>query len=294
MNKNFLSIILKLFSVLSFSIMDVLIKKVSSSIPTIEIIFFRCFFGLIPVFFMMVYTKASLKTKKLNLHILRSVLAVIAMYAFFKSFKLLPLADVTAVAFSSIMITTIFAIWILNEKVGIRRWTAIIIGFIGVFIIFRPGSEIFNPYIIIPIFAAIALSLAVITIKILLKTDTPPACSFYMHVIITLMMLSTIPFGWVIPNKIDLFLLIMIGIAGGVAQILVTQAFRLSEVSLLMPLDYTHILWAILFGILFFSEYPSAYVIVGSSIIIMSSYYIVNREKKIGKDIYQKVPIKRF
>ena len=133
MRTNYLAIILKLLSVLSFAVMDVLIKKASDTIPTFEIIFFRSFFGLIPVFAMIIYTNSTLKTSKMNLHFLRAIVASIAMFGFFKSFQLLPLADVSAVAFSSIMITTIMAIFFLNESVGIRRWSAIIVGFIGVF-----------------------------------------------------------------------------------------------------------------------------------------------------------------
>ena len=294
MQTNHLAILLKLLSVFSFAIMDVLIKKVSNSIPTFEIIFFRCIFGLIPVFVMIIYTNSSLKTSKANLHLTRSVLACLAMFGFFKSFQLLPLADVSAVAFSSIMITTILSIFFLSESVGIRRWTAIFTGFVGVSIILRPGSEIFNVHMLLPLLAAIALSLAIIVVKVLLRTDKPPTCSFYMHIMCAMIMSLTIPFGWVMPNLGDLIFLISIGIVGGVAQILVTNAFRLSPISLLVPFEYTHLLWAIFFGIVFFSDYPTIYVLVGGSIIILSTYYIVYREQKIGKDIVSKVPLKRF
>ena len=294
MKSNYLAILLKLLSVLCFAIMDVLIKKISFTIPTFEIIFFRCFFGLIPVFFMMYYTHSTIRTAKINLHFLRAVVAALAMFGFFKSFQLLPLADVTAIAFSSIMITTIMAIFFLNESVGLRRWSAIILGFIGVFIILRPGSEFFNFYMLLPLLAAIGLSLAIIIIKILLKTDTPPTCSFYMHVIVAVIMLITLPFGWVIPNINEFTFLILIGIVGGTAQILVTNAFKLSSVSLLVPFEYTHILWAITFGIIFFSDYPTIYVLIGSTIIIFSTYYIVYREQQTGQNIISKVPIKRF
>ena len=294
MPTNYTAIILKLLSVLSFAVMDVLIKKISLSIPTFEIIFFRCLFGLIPVLLMVFYTGSTFKTNRIKLHFLRALVAALAMFGFFKSFQMLPLADVSAVAFSSIMITTIMAIFFLNETVGFKRWSAIIVGFIGVFVILRPGSEIFNPYMLLPILAAISLSLAIILMKILLKTDTPPTSSFYMHIMVSIIMLATIPFGWVVPNLGDLAFLILIGIIGGVAQILVTNAFRLSPISLLVPFEYTHILWAILFGIIFFSDYPTIYVLMGSAIIILSTYYIVYRESKIGKDIVSTVPIKRF
>jgi len=294
MRNEYLAIILKLLSVFSFAVMDVLIKKVSATIPTFEIIFFRCFFGLIPVFIMVIYTNSTLKTSKIKLHFFRAIAAILAMFGFFKSFQLLPLADVSAVAFSSIMITTILAIFILNESVGLRRWSAIIVGFIGVLIILRPGSDVFNPYMLMPLLAAVGLSLAIIILKKLLIEDKPPTCSFYMHVMVLIMMLITLPFIWVLPNISELIILMFIGFVGGTAQILVTNAFRLSSVTLLAPFEYTHILWAIFFGIIFFSDFPTIYVIVGSSIIILSTYYIVYRENKIGKSIVGKVPLKRF
>ena len=146
----------------------------------------------------------------------------------------------------------------------------------------------------LPLLAAVGLSLAIIIVKILVKTDSPPTCSFYMHVMVASLMLITIPFGWILPNKYELILLILIGISGGIAQILVTNAFRISSVSLLVPFEYTHILWAIFFGIIFFSDYPTIYVLTGSMIIILSNYYIAYREHKTGRDIASKIPIKRF
>ena len=147
---------------------------------------------------------------------------------------------------------------------------------------------------LLPLLAAVGLSLAIIVIKILLRTDKPLTCSFYVHIMVAAIMLVTIPFGWVVPNVSDLILLILIGIVGGIAQILVTNAFRLSPISLLVPFEYTHILWAIFFGMVFFSDYPTIYVLSGSAIIILSTYYIVYREHKIGKNIVSKVAIKRF
>ena len=149
MSNNLTAIILKFLSILSFVLMDVLIKKLSDNLPTNEIIFFRCFFGLIPVTIVMILTKSSIKTSKINLHIYRALIASIAMFAFFKSFHLLPLAEVSSISFASIMITTILAIYLLDEKVGIRRWLAIFIGFIGILIILRPGSSLFNIYMLL-------------------------------------------------------------------------------------------------------------------------------------------------
>ena len=280
-----LAIVLKIFSVLSFVLMDVIIKKLSNNFPTNQIIFFRCVFGLIPVLIMLFLTKSSLKTSKINLHIYRAFFASIAMFAFFKSFQLFPLADVSAISFASIMITTILAIYFLNEKVGFRRWIAIFIGFLGVLIILRPGSTVFNYYMLLPLLAALALSTAIIIMKSALKYDSPQTCSFYMHILVAIIMVGTLYNNFKIPSFNDFLLLFFMGLIGGVAQILATNAYRISDVSFLAPIDYSAILWAITFGIIFFSDYPDIYVIAGSIVIVISTYYIIYREKIVGQKI---------
>ena len=151
MNKNLFAIILKVLSVIFFALMTVLVKKLSDNFPTFQIVFFRCLFGLLPVTIMLIITNSRLKTDKIKLHFSRAIIATLAMFSFFKSFSLLTLADVSSISFASIMITTILAILILQEKVGLRRWIAIIVGFIGVVIIFRPGTSIFSYYSLLPL-----------------------------------------------------------------------------------------------------------------------------------------------
>ena len=281
MNNNILAVLFKLLSVIFFVLMDVLIKKLSEDFPTFQIVFFRCFFGLLPVFIMLRITQSNIKTNKFHLHLLRAFIASIAMFSFFKAFSILPLADVSSISFASIMITTILAILILNEKVGFRRWIAIILGFIGVIIVFRPGTSVFSYYSFLPLIAATGLSFAIIIVKKLLFFDKPPTCSFYIHFLVSLIVLPTILFGWELPNTYQLFLLALMGIFGGIAQILATNAYKITEVNLLTPLDYSGIIWAITFGIIFFNDYPDSYIIFGSMIIVISTYYIIYRERKI-------------
>ncbi|MDC0232414.1 DMT family transporter [Pelagibacteraceae bacterium] len=285
MTNNYIAISLKIFSVIFFVLMDVLIKKLSSDFNTFQIVFFRCFFGLFPVLIMMYITKSSLKTNKINLHLLRAGIACLAMFSFFKAFGILPLADVSSISFASIMIITILAIFILSEKVGIRRWIAIFFGFIGVLIVFRPGTSLFSYYSLLPLFGAVALSFAIIIMKKLLSYDTPPTCSFYLHAFVALIYLPFLIINWQQPSFNLWIMLIGMGFCGGIAQILLTNAYRLSTVNLLQPFDYTAIIWAITFGLIFFNDYPDRYVIIGSIVIVISTYYIIYREIKLGKKI---------
>ncbi len=285
MTNNYIAISLKILSVIFFVLMDVLIKKLSNDFNTFQIVFFRCFFGIFPVLLMLIVTKSSLNTSKINLHLLRSIFATIAMFSFFKAFGVLPLADVSSISFASTMITTILAIFILGEKVGLRRWIAIFFGFIGVLIVFRPGTSLFSYFSLLPLFGAFALSFAIIIMKKLLSYDTPPTCSFYLHAFVALIYLPFVIFNWQQPSFNLWIMLIGMGFCGGIAQILLTNAYRLSSVNLLQPFDYTAIIWAITFGLIFFNDYPDRYVIIGSIVIVISTYYIIYRETKLGKKI---------
>ena len=285
MANNYIAIILKILSVIFLVLMDVLIKKLSSDFNTFQIVFFRFFFGIFPVLIMMLITKSSLKTKKINLHLLRAVFACFAMFLFFRAFGVLPLADVSSISFASTMIITILAIFIFKEQVGIRRWVAIIFGFIGVLIVFRPGTSLFSLYSIFPLLGAFALSFAIIIMKKLLSYDTPPTSSFYLHAFVALIYLPLLIYNWQQPTFNLWLMLIAMGFCGGIAQILMTNAYKLSTVNLLQPFDYTAIIWAITFGIIFFNDYPDRYVIIGSIVIVISTYYIIYRETKLGKKI---------
>ena len=176
-------------------------------------------------------------------------------------------------------------IFILDEKVGIRRWIAIFFGFIGVLIIFRPGTSLFSYFSLLPLLGAVALSFAVIIMKKLVSYDSPPTCSFYLHVFIALIYFPFVIFNWQQPSLNLWLMLIGMGFCGGIAQILLTNAYRLSTVNLLQPFDYTAIIWAITFGVIFFNDYPDRYVIIGSIVIVISTYYIIYREAKLGKKI---------
>ena len=207
------------------------------------------------------------------------------MFCFFKAFGILPLADVSSISFASIMIITILAIFILGEKVGPRRWIAIFFGFIGVLIVFRPGTTLFSFYSLLPLIGAVALSFAVITMKKLLSYDSPPTCSFYLHTFVAIIYLPFVVYNWTQPSAHLWILLIAMGFCGGIAQILLTYAYNLSDVNLLQPFDYTAIIWAITFGIIFFNDYPDRFVIIGSIVIVISTYYIIYRETKVGQKL---------
>ena len=195
------------------------------------------------------------------------------------------MAKALTLAFVAPLITTALSPILLGEKVGIRRWIAIFFGFMGVLIVFRPGTSLFSYFSLLPLFGAFALSFAVIIMKKLLNYDTPPICSFYLHIFVALIYSPFLLLEWQYPSLTLWIMLIGMGFCGGIAQILLTNAYKISSVNLLQPFDYTAIIWAISFGLIFFNDYPDRYVITGSIVIVISTYYIIYRESLLGKKI---------
>ena len=218
------------------------------------------------------------KTKKPFLHFKRCLSGLIAIVAIFIALRKLPLATVTSISFAAPIFTTLLSIFLLSEKVGFYRWLAVLVGFIGIIIISEPGFNSMNIYYIYPIIFCLGLSYVAITIKQLSSTEPVWLISFYFSISIMIMSFFTIPSGWVFPNMIDLLLLSLLGLLGGLANLWLTQSYKFSDVSLVTPLKYLGLIFAIFFGYIFWSEVPSTKTLIGSVLVITSSVIIFRRE----------------
>jgi len=266
-------------SICAFSIMDLIVKW-SDNYPIGEVLFFRGFCGIIPLLFLIPKEKYSsfYKTKKPFLHFKRCLSGLIAIVAIFIALRKLPLATVTSISFAAPIFTTLLSIFLLSEKVGFYRWLAVLVGFIGIIIISEPGFNSMNIYYIYPIIFCLGLSYVAITIKQLSSTEPVWLISFYFSISIMIMSFFTIPSGWVFPNMIDLLLLSLLGLLGGLANLWLTQSYKFSDVSLVTPLKYLGLIFAIFFGYIFWSEVPSTKTLIGSVLVITSSVIIFRRE----------------
>ena len=197
----------------SFSVMDLIVKW-SENYPLGEVLFFRGFFGLIPIFFLIPKSKFKnfYVTKRPFLHFKRCFAGLIALIAIFFALRKLPLATVVSITYAAPIFTTIMSIFFLSEKVGFYRWLAVIVGFIGILIISEPGFSSLNIYYIYPIIFCLGLSYVAIAIKQLSSTEPVWLIGLYFSFSILVMSLFTIPQGWIFPNLKDLFLLSMVGI----------------------------------------------------------------------------------
>jgi len=272
--------------VCAFSIMDLIVKW-SEHYPLGEVLFFRGFFGLLFYFF--IIPKERLKdfyyTKRVGLHFLRCTFGLIALLAIFTALRNLPLATVVSISFAAPIFATIFSIFFLSEKVGFFRWLAVFVGFIGIVIIAEPGFSSLNIYYVYPIIFCLGLSYVAITIRQLSTTEPVWLISLNFSAAITLASIFTIPFGWIMPNIKDLILLSLIGVFGGVANLWLSQSYKFSEVSLVTPLKYLALVFAIIFGFFIWDEVPTFKTLIGASLVIISSVIIFRREIILKKQV---------
>ena len=285
-SKNQLGFLYMFLSVCAFSVMDLIVKW-SDNYPLGQVIFFRGFFGLVLYYF--VIPKERLKdfyfTKRPMLHFSRCFFGLMALLSIFTALRNLPLATVVSISFAAPIFTTIFSIFFLSEKVGYFRWLAVFVGFVGIIIISEPGLSSLNVYYIFPVIFVLGMSYVAISIRQLSSTEPVWLISLYFSAAITLAGLFTIPYGWLMPNLIDLILLSLIGIFGGVANLWLSQSYKFSEVSLVTPLKYLALVFAIIFGYLIWDEIPTIKTLTGAALVIVSSIIIFRREILLKKQI---------
>ncbi len=273
-------------SVCAFSLMDLIVKW-SESFPLGQVLFFRGFFGILFYFFIIPKERLGnfYYTKRMGLHLLRCISGLIALVAIFIALRSLPLATVVSISFAAPIFTTIFSIFFLNEKVGFYRWLAVFVGFIGILIITEPGLSSLNIYYIFPIIFCLGLSYVAITIRQLSSTEPVWLISLNFSIAITLVSFFTIPYGWVLPDFKEFLLLSLIGLFGGVANLWLSQSYKFSEVSLVTPLKYLALVFAIFFGYIIWNEIPTWKTLIGAILVILSSVIIFRREIILKRQI---------
>ena len=271
-------------SVCAFSVMDAIVKW-SDTYPVGQVLFFRGFCGMIPIFFLIPRERYFdfYKTSRPFLHFKRCLAGLIAIVAIFIALRKLPLATVVSISFAAPIFTTVFSIFLLKEKVGFYRWLAVFVGFIGIIVISEPGYSSLNINYLYPIVFCLGLSYVAIAIRQLSSTEPVWLIGLYFSFSIMIISFFTISQGWLMPNLKDLFLLSMVGILGGLANLWLTHSYKLSEVTLVTPLKYLALVFGIFFGYFIWDEVPSIKTLLGASLVIISSFIIFRREIYLKK-----------
>ena len=264
-----------------FALMVALIKLAGKHLPVTQILFVRQLGMTIMLAPVLIKTfPGSLKTGRLDLQCARILLALIAMLCGFTAVINMQLADATAIAFAKSFFVTIFAVLILKETVGLYRWSAVAVGFIGVLIMVRPGTEGFNVYGLLAIMSAASAGLVMVIIRLLSRSDPPSTILAYQAIGVGLIMAIPAIIQWITPTAEQWALLAAIAFVSYFAQKANIYAFSYGEASLLASLDYVRLIYATLFGWLLFTELPSVSTWVGAAIIILASIFTVHRESR--------------
>ena len=279
LTKNQLGFLYMFLSVCTFSVMDLLVKW-SSDYPTGEVLFFRGFFGLLPTYFLIPKNKLKTfyTTERSKEHLFRCLMGLMALIAIVIALRELPLAVVVSLSYAAPLFITVLSIFLLSEKVGVFRWLAVLIGFVGVIIIAEPGFKGMNYLYFLPLIFCIGMAFVTITIRKLSTTEPIWLISIFFTITISIAGLATIPMGWIMPNFQDFILLALIGVTGGSANLFLTQSYKLSEVSLVAPLKYLALVFAIIFGYLIWNEIPTVKTLIGASLVVLASLIIFRRE----------------
>ena len=289
--RNQLGVLYGIASVACFAMMDASVKWLDM-FPVGQVLFSRFFFGLIPILMLVPRGefKTFYKTSRPKLHAFRAITGTLAIIALFIALREIPLADVVSLTFGGPIFVTLGSIFFLSEKVGIRRWLAVLIGFFGMLLIVKPAYEELNIYYIFPIIFCIFFACVALSIRSLSSTEPNYRIALYFSLLSMIVGLLTLPFGWVMPNKFEFFLLIFTGLVGSIANILLTVSLRYAEASLVTPTKYLNLVFAILLGYFIWSEIPKLLTLVGAGLIIISSVIIFMRESELKKKVVSSRP----
>lgn len=290
-----LGITLKVLSVVVFVAMSAIIKG-AEGVPIGQLVFYRSLFALVPIFILLGFRgelMEGFKTKRLSGHVLRGILGTTGMFLIFFGLARLPLPEVTTINYATPLFIVIFSAVFLREKIRLFRWSAVVVGLIGVIIIMWPRLTVFSgdfsnlgPQTIgaISVFVACMTSAAaMLTVRNLVRTESSATIVIYFSLVSTAMgMLASLFLGWASLSLQQVLWLIGAGIAGGIGQILLTESYRHAEITTVAPFEYSSMILAIIIGFVIFSEIPTIEMLVGGTIVTAAGIFIIYREHRLG------------
>ena len=279
MNKKLFVIFLSLIGTGTAAIMVSGIKLLSQDLNPFIIAFYRCLFGVIIMLPFMIYNyPEAWKTHNIKLQFVRSAINVYSMISWFTAIGTLQLEKAAAIGFTTPLFTTILAIIFLGEVIRIQRITALIVGFIGILVVIRPGYIPFESGAIWLLSAAITFSIVIIIVKKLTEKDSSLTTAFYQMAFMVPPTFFIALFFWESININQFLLFIFVAIAGFITQFSFAQCLKMAETTFIMPIQFTKLIWLSLIGYFFFMEVPDIWTWIGASIIFSSILFIAYRE----------------
>jgi drug/metabolite transporter (DMT)-like permease len=291
-NSRLIAILYMLAAMLVFSSVNAVAKEIISDYSLIQVIFFRNFFSLIPMGYLLMREGGLkiMRTDQLPRFVALGFSSTLALAGLFASLALMPLAEAVSIHFSETFILTALSAIILKERVGPQAWAAIVVGFIGVLVIFRPTGEILNVGALCGLAFALGDAVFMLNARILTRTHSSTAVVIYMGLTISIITGALLPWFWVTPDLDGFIRLIVLGLGGGIGLYFVTQAYRHAAASVVAPMIYSALIWNMLLGYIFWNDIPDSTFFLGASLIVGSGLYIIYRETRQHVEITAAAP----
>ena len=277
--ENGLGLVLMGLGMFLFSAVDTMAKFLTDDLHPWQIVWTRQLGLLVAALVLLAISgRALLKTQHLKLQIARGLVAVCSASAFIFALRHVALADAVAISFVAPFMVTLMASFILREPVGLRRWIAVTLGFVGTLIILRPGMGVIHPSAILVIVAAFFFACRQIISRAIADTDATGTTVFYTAIIGVAVLSLPLPFVWVTPSSQTVWILLALAALAAVAEIFVIKALEVAMAVVVAPVHYTLILWGTLYGWLVFGQLPDLWTWVGAAIVVATGLYTLRRE----------------
>lgn len=280
-----IGILFMLAATVGFATMHGAVRYLSYAAETplhpFEVAFFRNFFGLMSLAPWFLHRGlAPLRTSRLGLHLTRALINVVAMLMFFMGLSLTPIAEVQALSFTAPLFASLGAVLFLGERMRLWRWAALIVGIAGTLMIIRPGFATVEVGAILVVASAATWSLALLVIKALARTDSSVTITSYMALLMTPLSLLPALFVWAWPSGGQWAVLVVVGVVGTLAQMAMAQAFRMTDATVVLPLDFAKLIWGAGIGFMIFGEVPDVWTWIGGATIFAGATYLAVRESR--------------
>jgi drug/metabolite transporter (DMT)-like permease len=293
-NSALTGIAFKIASVLIFLIMSSLLKA-RQGIPAAELVFFRSTFGIVPVVAFIASQgelRSALKSNSVISQIWRGLVGTASMGLGFLALTKLPLPEAVTLNYATPLMIVVVSALFMQERVRLYRWSAVVVGLVGVVIIAWPRLTLFSSGvggdaavgIVAALMACALAAVAMLLVRKLVQTERSSTIVLYFLVSSSVISALLLPFGWVTPTPLQAAYLVGAGICGGIAQILLTESYRHAEMSVVAPFEYSSLIFSVLIGYFFFGDVPTLYMLAGGVIVVGSGLFIIWREHRLGLD----------
>jgi drug/metabolite transporter (DMT)-like permease len=258
------------------------VRHIAADMHPFEVAFFRNLFGFVAILPMLLRGGwSSLRSEQPKLQVLRGCTGIIAMLSWFYALSVVPIATATALSFTAAIFASLGAFFFLGEKMRLRRWGAVIVSFIGVLIILRPGTEGFNIHALTVLVSAAMWGTGVVIVKQLSRTDTGVSIVGWMGISLTVLSIPPAILVWEWPLLTQLPWLFLIGVLGTAGHLTMIRGLRKAETTAAMSVDFARLVWATLLGSFFFADPVDGLTWIGGGVIFASGIYIIYRESRV-------------